>query len=139
MARAREDLNRPDNFRADLPAESLYICVLERVTGVTRGSLRAACRTAHVDDTIAHRFCAGGMDFFTIHGIARVDGDAASLVLVRRYYFRAAIFESRIFLFARAIERGLLRLGHYFSARDPANDHRTAPDHWHRGNNSAVG
>ena len=118
-----------DDFGADLPAEPLYLHLSERVTGPPGGNLRAANRVAHVDDDPAHRVCAGGVDFFAIVGIRRLDGCVAPDILAGGDIFRTALPGSRLFAVGGEIARGVQYLGDHLFAGVHADDHGVATHH----------
>jgi len=96
--------------------------MFERFARTALRNFWIARRDADVDDDAAHRLRAGRVDFFAIHGIARVDGRAASDFLVYRDNFRTAIFGGRIFAIERPVARGFPHMGRHFSARRGTDD-----------------
>ena len=85
------------------------------------------------------RLRAGGVDFFAIHRIARLDGHAAPGFLVHRDLFGLRFLEAGFSHSQRPVAGRLVHLGHHLSARRGANDHRAAAHPRHGGHLFADG
>ena len=122
----REGRQRPDGFRAHLPAEPLHLRRVERLAGKVAGVLRPCRRDAATHHRPAHWLRSSGLAVLAIHGFHCVDGLPAPAVLFHRYDFRPPLHERRLRAIQCQVQSGFQHLGDHLPARATANDRSAA-------------